>query len=169
MTLNRQAVRKWRFRRPTPSSPPRRLCFPPKSYGGAVLSCARQALSCADLNPSQLQQGTSSQRLSELHLLGNTCIPIRFLNLLLRYVNFSFSVYACVFVLLYSCAFVCVCGADCTDSHLLCVLWMMKETEKFKAEISSRLLKENEAFSSRSDVDAVVGVCAEVKVRLSEF
>ncbi|XP_019170604.1 PREDICTED: protein PLASTID REDOX INSENSITIVE 2-like isoform X1 [Ipomoea nil] len=40
------------------------------------------------------------------------------------------------------------------------------ETEKFKAELSNRLFKENETFSSRNELDAVVSVCAEI---FSEF
>ncbi|XP_031121445.1 protein PLASTID REDOX INSENSITIVE 2, chloroplastic-like isoform X1 [Ipomoea triloba] len=38
------------------------------------------------------------------------------------------------------------------------------ETEKFKSELSNRLWKENETFSSRNELDAVVSVCAEVKI-----
>ncbi|XP_019170605.1 PREDICTED: uncharacterized protein LOC109166165 isoform X2 [Ipomoea nil] len=41
------------------------------------------------------------------------------------------------------------------------------ETEKFKAELSNRLFKENETFSSRNELDAVVSVCAEVESYLT--
>lgn len=54
------------------------------------------------------------------------------------------------------------CGVD-LDACLCCVIsstCLLQETQKFRAELSRRLLKEKEAFGH--DLHSVVDVCAEV-------